>query len=377
MSSTQYHFAWLHPSVVRRFRLGLSLHSHTMHSRERLDFVPRIAQTVPVLRNIVAYEERRYLRKKGYPLDYSRAYWTPPLPEREAFRLERRQIEHDLGLNAVVSLTDHDNIEASKRLDLFEECRSAPVSVEWTAPYGPSFFHLGVHNLPRETAEGWMDALKGYTARPAPDLLRDLLAALDAQSGALVVFNHPFWDEKGIGAERHRELVLRFFGDCGQWLHAIEFNGTRPWPENQAAIALAETVGRCVVSGGDRHTSEPNAVVNLSNAGSFEEFASEVRKEGISDVLVLPRYREPYRLRYAEAIWDIVRDYPEHAGRVRWTDRVFYRTLTGEYLPLSTAWGGDGPPVVGAFMAAVRLLGSPRVRPTLRAALRTKGEVLS
>src|ERR1700739_965869 len=99
MSSTQYHFAWLHPSVVRRFRLGLSLHSHTMHSREQLDFVPRIAHTIPVLRNIVTYEERRYLKKKGYPLDYSRAYWTPPLPEREAFRLERRQIEQDLGLN--------------------------------------------------------------------------------------------------------------------------------------------------------------------------------------------------------------------------------------------------------------------------------------
>ncbi|HEY1242240.1 MAG TPA: hypothetical protein VGF16_16865, partial [Bryobacteraceae bacterium] len=145
MTSTQLHFAWLNPSVVRRFRTGISLHSHTMHSRESLTFVPRIVQTIPVLRHIVAYKERQYERQNGYPLDYSRAYWTPPLPEHAAYSLERRQIEESLGLNAIVSLTDHDSIEASKRLDLFEECRWTPVSVEWTVPYGPSFFHLGVH----------------------------------------------------------------------------------------------------------------------------------------------------------------------------------------------------------------------------------------
>jgi hypothetical protein len=376
MRSTQYHFSWLHPSIVQRFRLGLSLHSHTIHSREGLDFVQRIARTIPVLRDIVAYEERRYERRNGCPLDYSRTYWQPPLPEGEAFLLEQRQLEA-LGLNSIVSLTDHDNIEASKRLGLFEESRTAPVSVEWTVPYGPSFFHLGVHNLPRESAGMWMESLAEYTARPEPRLLRGLLAALDDQRDVLVVFNHPFWDEKGIGPQAHQEIVTSFLKEFGCWLHAIEFNGLRPWPENQAAIALAETAGLCVVSGGDRHASDPNAVLNLSNAGSFAEFADEVRQEGISDVLILPRYREPFRLRCAEAIWDIVREYPEHAGRVRWTERVFYRTTTGEYASLSSAWGGDGPAVVGTFMAVVRILSSPHVRPTLRMALKTKGEVLS
>jgi len=377
MRSSQYHFSWLHPTVVRRFRMALSLHSHTMHSHERLDFVPRIVRSIPVLRNIVAYEERRYERQKGYPLDYTRAYWTPPLPEREAFQLERRQIEDKLGLDAVVSLTDHDNIEAAKRLDLFEECQGAPVSVEWTVPYGPSFFHLGVHNLPSESAGAWMNLLADYTARPSARALQELLATLDEQPEVLVIFNHPFWDEKGLGPERHRELVLRFQEKHGQWLHAIEFNGTRPWPENQAAMLLAESSGRPVVSGGDRHGNEPNTVLNLSNASSFAEFAQEVRQDGLSDVLILPRYREPYRLRYAEAIWDIVRDYPEFAGRVRWTERVFYLSTSGEYLPLSHSWGGDGPAVVGTFMKVVRMLGSPHMRPTLRVALRTKGEVLS
>ncbi len=378
MSSSQYHFSWLHPSIVRRFRMGVSLHSHTMHSRESLEFVPRIARRVPVLRDLVAYEERRYERIKGYPLDFSRAYWTPPLSERDAYLLERRQIEETLGMDAaLVSLTDHDSIEASKRLHFFEECQSAPVSVEWTVPYRDSFFHLGVHNLPRESGAAWMDALAACTAKPTPGLLRDLLAALDALQDSLIIFNHPFWDEKGVGPKHHEELVHAFLGEYGQWLHAIEFNGTRPWPENQTAIALAEAVGRCVVSGGDRHTTEPNTVLNLSNAGSFAEFANEVRREGISDLLVLPRYREPYRLRYAEAILDVVRDYPENAGRARWTDRVFYRSVTGEDVPLSHTWGGDGPAIVGTFMAVVRMLGSPRVRPTLRMALKTKGEVLS
>jgi hypothetical protein len=222
-----------------------------------------------------------------------------------------------------------------------------------------------------------MEDLAAYTAAPTPHRLRELLAALDERREALVIFNHPYWDEKGVGPKVHHELVLGFISEYGRWLHAIEFNGTRPWPENQAAITLAAGAGRCVISGGDRHTSEPNTVLNLSNAGGFAEFASEIRRDRFSDVMVLPRYREPYRLRYAEAIWDTVREYPEHPGRVRWTDRVFCRSTSGEYVPLSSAWVGDGPAIVGTFMAAVRVLSSPGVRPTLRVALKTKGEVLS
>jgi hypothetical protein len=71
-----------------------------------------------------------------------------------------------------------------------------------------------------------------------------------------------------------------------------------------------------------------------------------------------------------------MREYPEQAGRVRWTDRFFYRSVSGGHAPLSAVWGGDGPGIIGTFMSVVRFLFSPHVRPTLRLAMRTRSEVL-
>ena len=41
-----------------------------------------------------------------------------------------------------------------------------PVSVEWTVPYERSFFHVGVHNIPRNAARYWMYSMAEYTASP-------------------------------------------------------------------------------------------------------------------------------------------------------------------------------------------------------------------
>ena len=48
--SSQLHFAW-HDArgLLRRFQTGVSLHSHTMHSQESLDFLPAIARKVPIV----------------------------------------------------------------------------------------------------------------------------------------------------------------------------------------------------------------------------------------------------------------------------------------------------------------------------------------
>jgi hypothetical protein len=375
MTPTQFHFYWRDHSAARRFRTAVSLHSHTLHSKESLDFVPRIVRTVPLLRDAVASLERGYERKHRRRIDYAGAYWTPPLPERAALRTERRQIEETLGLNALVSLTDHDNIDAVAHLHLFEESQSAPVSLEWTVPYGPSFFHLGVHNLPRDASREWMSALAEYTRRPAAERLRELLAALHEIREVLVVLNHPLWDEKGIGAENHWWLLEQFLNAHEAWLHAVEVNGMRPWAENRRVIELARALGYCVLSGGDRHGSDPNTTLNLTNTRTFEEFAEEIRRDRMSDVLIMPQYREPFRLRFAEAIWDIVREYPEQAGRVRWTERAFYRTADGTDAPLASVWAGDGPGVVGVFLKIMRVMSSRRVRSTLRFALQADEEV--
>lgn len=376
MTSSQVHFAWKEGGAVRRFRTGVSLHSHTMHSKESLDFVPRMAKAIPLVREAIAYEERQYVKRNGRPPNYGGAYWTPVLSEREAFQVEREQIEDKLGLAAHVSLTDHDSIEAPMRLHIVERPETVPVSVEWSVPFGPSFFHLGIHNLPRGEARRWMDSFAAYTLRPESSVLCDLLATLHGKQEVLTVFNHPFWDEKGIGAMAHRQLTAAFLADYGQWIHALELNGMRGWTENQHVAQFARTTGRCAVSGGDRHGLEPNALINLSNAGSFEEFVDEVRRERMSDILVLPQYREPAPFRYAETIWETIRDHPAKTGRVRWSDRFFYQGPSGQDLPFSDAWGTGGPGAIGPLVRILGLLGNPQVRYTLRLAMRATGEAI-
>lgn len=376
MTSSQIHFAWQRPGAGRSFRTGVSLHSHTMHSREMLDFIPRIVKGVPVLRQLIDGEERRYARRHGQLPDYTSAYWTPPLGEREAYTVERRQIEEVLGLDALVSLSDHDNLDAAMHLHLLREFCAAPVSVEWTVPYGPSFFHLGVHNLAPGQARAWMATLAGFTAQPTAERLRELLSALHECPSILVVLNHPFWDEKGIGPESHRVLLEDFLRQHGQWIHALEFNGMRAWPENQEVLKLARDWNQCVLSGGDRHCSHPNTVVNLTNTSNFDEFVEEVRRDRMSDVLVLDEYRESYNVRFVEAVWDIVREYPENLGRVHWSDRVLCRDEDGQFVSMSHVWAENAPAIAKVLTTALRLAGSQPVRSTLRLALRAGSEAL-
>jgi hypothetical protein len=163
--------------------------------------------------------------------------------------------------------------------------------------------------------------------------------------GVLVVLNHPFWLEEGVGITDHKRALGRFLRECNHLVHAFELNGTRRWSENRAVVDLARQWSQPVVSGGDRHACEPAACLNLTNAASFAEFAGEVRS-GHSVVLFMPHYREPMPVRMLEAIWDILRPYPEYPGRERWIDRLFYRGEDGVARPLSLLWNHRMPWVV-------------------------------
>ena len=84
-----------------------------------------------------------------------------------------------------------------------------------------------------------------------------------------------------------------------------------------------------LISGGDRHGLEPNAVLNLTNAADFSEFAQEIR-DGWSRLLFLNRYRRPHCIRLARNTIDMFRTYDAHArGWRAWTDRAFYRDESG------------------------------------------------
>jgi hypothetical protein len=362
---TQVRFLWRDPDVHRQFRTGVSLHSHTMHSRENLGFIPKYAAAVPLLAWEIRRQSQKYEAKTGRVMDYTRGHWTPPLPSREAFNLEKRHVEEKLGLAALVSLSDHDSIEAGRELRTMESTRDAPLSIEWTVPMGQTYFHIGAHNLPAGDAHSIVAELARYTANPSESLRKEALSRLSGCPETLVVLNHPLWDQGGIGAEAHRALLRDLLGECDGGIHALELNGLRPWNENEALMDLARAREIPLVSGGDRHGCEPSAMVNLTRAASFAEFVCEVR-EGYSEIAVLDHYRKPRGLRILESVCDIMGYYPELAGRSHWSDRVYCRRFSGAIAPLSGTWLGEPPRVVRCFESLAQLARKRVVRNMLR-----------
>ena len=362
MLKSSVQFSWRDPDPTSAFRTAVSLHGHTMHSQECLNFLPRYLRRVPGL----SLALRHYRR-----IDFARAWWTPPLTPAAALSLERQQIA-DMGLQPVVSLTDHDDIEAGLSLSVAADPDLTPISVEWTVPYARSIFHIGVHNIPRSAAAEWMAAMAGYTAAPRESALPAILDEFARNPSVLIVLNHPFWIEEGVIEADHGPALRRLLRECLGWLDAFELNGTRPWKENSDTIDLARESMRPVIAGGDRHGCEASACINLTNAQSFTEFVTEIHA-GRSSVLFLPQYREPLTQRVLEAIRDILGNYPEYPDRERWSDRVFYRGDDGVARSVSTICRGE-PRFLGAVAAMVRVAGGARLRSTMRLLLAERGE---
>lgn len=376
MRESRISFQWQRNSAPA-YRTGVSLHSHTLHSKESLDFVDRATANTPWLGGAIRKQKAKYKALKGYELDLKRAWWTPPLSARQAWDLERKQIERTLGLGALVSLSDHDNIDAGVTLHALERMRECPISIEWTIPYRLTFFHVGVHNLPVDAAREMERAMQAFTADPQEARIAEMLEWAGASPETLVILNHPMWDENHIGEALHTETVTAFLDAYLPFIHALELNGLRPWAENRKAAQLAEKYSLPVISGGDRHGKEPNACVNLSNAGTFAEFVTEVRRDGQSEVLFMPHYRETLKMRILENMCDIIEDDPKHAlGWVKWSDRVFFRNDDGNVLSLTEFFAGKGyPGVINRFVSLMALARHRRVRKVIRMALHEKAAI--
>jgi hypothetical protein len=284
----------------------------------------------------------------------------------DGFRVEARQIEN-LDLKPLVSLSDHDDIEAGMSLQAMNATREVPISVEWTVPFFTTFFHIGVHNILPQHARLVMQHLEEFTANAAACNLDTLFSDLDTFPSTLIVFKHPLWDEKGIGAGPHRQAVEAFLARFSSFIHAFELNGLRPWHENDLTIRLATEWRKPVISGGDRHTLEPNAILNVTNAATFAEFVEEVRVDRHSDVLVLPHYHQRHSSRIFRNMLDVFRTYESHGrGWTEWGDRVFFTSEEGEVRSLKEYWGEKPPPSVALFAEFMRLVGQIPSRTLLR-----------
>lgn len=371
MPQSQISCIWKQPDVAGKYRTAVSLHSHTNQSKESLLFIPAFAEKWPLLRWALNEQIKRSVR----PVDFSQAYWTPPLPPKLAFELESNQIEIDLELMSLVSLTDHDSIGAPTALSQLPDPVRIPFAVEWSVPFDGAVFHLGVHNLPESQAHLIMDDLAAYTRDPSAPRLNELLSALHELPQVLIVFNHPLWNQHGLGQPAFRNILDRFLGNSGQFLHAFELNAMRGWNENKDVIQLAAAWQRPLISGGDRHGCEPSGALNLTCATSFSDFVDEIRREQVSHIVFMPQYAEVLGIRFMQTVIDTIRDYPEHpVGSRRWDDRVFHMDYQlGYHRPLSALWKAP-PPYLGPIFSVFRMVENASVRHALNFTFREKSE---
>jgi len=328
--------------------------------------VPGYLARIPVVAPLARREMREYTRRNGRPADFTKGWWRPPVGPRTVLDSETAQIAGVLGLRPLVSITDHDSIEACLDLRSGVAPSSVPISLEWTVPYEHSFVHLGVHNLGVEWAVELFAAMSGYTRAPE-GCLAELLERIERDPETLVVLNHPLWDLPGIGAANHMGLLRRFLSDHGDRVHAFELNGYRSWRENTSVMALAAARSRPVIAGGDRHGCEPNSLLNLTAAESFGAFVREVREHRQSVVVVMPQYRHSLVARKLRVAADAMRQsstYPQ--GQQRWTDRVSYESQ-GVVQRLSERWPTGGPFWVRSAVGLFRFGTSAPLLPLLLA----------
>jgi hypothetical protein len=373
LEKTRLHILRKADGLSKKAKTGVSLHCHTEHSKEMLDFIPHYAEKLPIIATFWRRERERYLAREGKGIDFSTAYWSPPLSPYEVYDIERRQIE-DAGLNSIVSLTDHDSINATLEVNEVHPNHKAPISMEWTVPYEYGFFHVGVHNLPKERSAEITETLLDFTfnkEKQGNGRLTELFAMLSEIPQVLIILNHPLWDIEIVGQERHEALLRSFIKTHGKWIHAFEINGFRSWSENKAVIELAESLGIPVATGGDRHGCKPNTVINLTDAATFDEFVEEIRISKRSEVVLMPAYEQPLHSRQLESFAEILSHYPHfREGRQRWFDRVFFDTGDGKGVRslASHGWKLGGPLWLRWAIWTLGVLGSPTVRPLFRLA---------
>ena len=256
MKDSRVHFLWNERNLHAKFRTGVSVHSHTLYSRESLDFIGRATANTPWLSGAIRKQQEKYRALKGCDVNLKRAWWTPPLSPLHAWKLEKSQIENGLDREALVSLTDHDNIDAGLNLSWLEETRECPISVEWTVPFRETFFHFGIHNLPAQEATSIMRDLAAFTANPVETEISPLRSnCLHSKPG-----DADRSEPSSVGRESHRRCDARAM----RRLAVVAIRAVRSCPGAERIAALVrESGGRATgaraVSAGDFRGRSPRA----------------------------------------------------------------------------------------------------------------------
>jgi len=162
LKQTRLHILHKPKNLSGEAKTGVSLHCHTEHSKEMLEFIPHYAAQLPIIAYFWKKEREQYIKREGKPPDFSTGYWSPPMTAHDVYNIEKEQINR-AGLEAIASITDHDSINANLQIGEGIANENAPISLEWTVPFSYGFFHVGVHNLPKDRAVELTKTLLDYT----------------------------------------------------------------------------------------------------------------------------------------------------------------------------------------------------------------------
>ena len=275
------------PRPAREFDFAVSPHNHSEHSVENLGSLNEVVK-LGFMRPFRHILQSAFGLAKVAGLNYAEVYYRPPQTAEDVFLVESSSVA-PFGFDGVhVGITDHDEIAGSVELqrERPQDAHRNPLGEELSLRFQDYLFHLGITGLPES---GVQETHASLQAAARANRLDDLFEILRA-SGCLVVFNHPLvpW-----GKDRDRKIpaeeLLRRYG----WaIHALEYNGMRSREENDRVLQLAQHVDKPVVGGGDSHLLLASSVLSVSQAGSYADFAAEV-KEGRAVPLITPMYFAP------------------------------------------------------------------------------------
>ena len=79
LKQTRLHILHKAKDLSKEAKTGVSLHCHTEHSKEMLDFVPHYAAKIPIISYFWEKECLGYFGREGKKPDFSTGYWSPPL----------------------------------------------------------------------------------------------------------------------------------------------------------------------------------------------------------------------------------------------------------------------------------------------------------
>lgn len=286
-----------------RFPTLVCLHTHSCHSTENLASLNWV-MNLPYMRPLKGVLRRAFGLPAAEVVDYRLLCYNPPFRPLEIWRMEAASAAA-LGVGRMLlAITDHDEVAGGVELlqQLPDRESELALGEELSIRFENAVFHLGVTGLPADRVGALHAALQAHARNHDLDAVFDTLASLPC----LTVLNHPLLDWGGgtIAAAP----VLTLLRQYGWAIDALEINGMRTPPENEAVVALGAEVGKPLVGGGDSHLLLASSALCATNATTYAEFIADV-KAGETQVLVTPGYFLPLRWRLTLRVLSFIAQY--------------------------------------------------------------------